>query len=286
MLVHLSIIPCSCTKTSPELAKSYINSLTSADTDFLNLDGITIKSKQTKTIGVKVINLPDKNSFFAYYLPPKFDSLKVKPILILLHGNDSNVYEELSKEFILAQKHGYGLLAIQWWLGARNSYLDARAIFKLIEIGLTYLKIKYNASINACCLSGYDKGATLTYEITLYDWFKNTDYIKYTIAHAGGIPFDNPRFGFISDLTANKYGKTPYVNDKFFLYCVVDDPYYHNKLCLEVNNAREILTTYGATIDTFVIDNSQYHDGFQQNPTIHELAISKWLVVINNQSAK
>lgn len=230
--------------------------------------------------GIVVVNLPEEESFFVYWVPP---SGSIEYAMVLLHGTGGTAYEELGDEMEMAGRYGYAIIGIQWLDKRSGRYFEARKVNRIMDKALRHLKKRFGEMPKKVALCGFSRGSAVSYEVAYYDRLSDK-HLSLVIAHSGGIPTDNvaapgEKAGpgvFYDNLTSGKLGE-PYEGLRFFLYAGCKDEEWGTAMCEYMRYTKETLEKTGARVPVCIIDPDGAHAGYRRNPAYHEQAVRLFL---------
>ena len=238
--------------------------------------------------GITVVDLPEDESFFAYWVPP---TNSIQAVMVLLHGTGGTAYDELADEIDMAQYYGYAIVGLQWLDQRSGRYAEPLAINKMLEKALRHLTQRYGQTPKTVALCGFSRGSVTSFEVAYRDRISDR-HLDMVIAHSGGIPIDHvtapgERAGpdaFYSDLELGGLGH-PFAGLRFFLYAGCQDEEWGTTMCEYMRNTKELVEKNGGAIAACIIDPQGTHAGYRKNLAYHRQAILLWLGKPSSQSA-
>lgn len=255
---------------------TFLNNLKEENTDYM---GFYKKSREYNMLmkeKIKIVNLPEQNSFFAIWLSRDFNDQSTKRTLIAIHGSDGTVYPEIKDELEFAKKYKYAIVAIQWWLGKKDKYLEPKKVYEIIEIAVKYMNQKYNCSLNKNAYIGFSRGSVIGYEVTFWDKYKENNYLALTINHSGHMP-PNLLTPFFQKLINGEYGSNAFSGKNFFVFCGLKDEEWQDRQCHFMRFTKKIVEKFGGKIVGDIADPEGKHLGLRLNKEYHERAIKKFI---------
>ncbi len=105
----------------------------------------------------QILPMPDGRSFYLFSQPAPG-----APIIVTLHGHASWAYDEYYLWHEAATKHGYGILAVQWWFGKGeeiSDYYTAEALYPMLETIFHDLGIAPGRVV----FHGFSRGSAMSY---------------------------------------------------------------------------------------------------------------------------
>lgn len=229
---------------------------------------------------IKVVNLPEEGSFFAFYQPT---SLQKGRIMVVVHGTDGTPYEELKDEVDFADQYGYTVLGIQWLDKATATYASPKGVYRTIGKALDHLQRTTGNDLSRVAYVGFSRGSAISYEVTWRD-LQSKKRFDVTISHSGGIPTvlpyappaDDPGV-FYNALTEGTLGSNPMGGSKFFLYCGELDEQFGAQMCQWVNNAKTLIERESGSVVRLIDDPVGKHAGYRVNATYHAAGVQAFI---------
>lgn len=204
--------------------------------------------------GAKVLLAPDNSTFALYAAGPRSDS----PLIVTLHGSEAFATAEFFHWDSLAVERGYGLLALQWWMGKPDDYLDDDTIYALISQMLA----RVGAPHGRCLLHGFSRGSARSYAVTFLDRRSGQPWFLAAIANSGGAQTTYPLYG---DIDRGRYGSHVFADTKWILYCGEKDPNPDVSGCPAMQQTVAWLTVQGGTVLLAIQDPNGDHGGFEKS---------------------
>lgn len=134
--------------------------------------------------GVQVTLTSDGKSYYILWLPEGSNLNHLPPMVVSLHGHDGYAFEDFYVWHHFLKERGYGLLAIQWWLGKGeeiSDYLSPNEIYRVIDEIFRTLHVKPGTAL----LHGFSRGSANIYAVAAIDRSTKNDYFALFIANAG-----------------------------------------------------------------------------------------------------
>ena len=110
----------------------------------------------------------DGKSFYVLWLPEGSSPANPPPMIVTIHGHGSWAFDEFYLWHQAARERGYGILAIQWWLGQGEKfqdYLIPQEIYRVIDQVLTREQVKPETVI----FHGFSRGSANSYAVAALD---------------------------------------------------------------------------------------------------------------------
>ncbi|MFH2104088.1 MAG: hypothetical protein ABIJ39_12120 [Chloroflexota bacterium] len=226
--------------------------------------------------GAQMLLSEDGRSFLLFWLPPGGDPNNPPPLIVSLHGEGAYAFDEFFAWHPRALEYGYGILAVQWRVGAGESdadYYTAGEVHQVLQSTLHMIKAQPGLNL----LHGFGRGAASIYALAALDATSPSPYFRMTIANAGGANLD---FSANQQISSGAFGSLPFLATHWFLYCGMQDPNPDRDGCPAMQRTQEWLTGLGGTVDSFIQDPSGGHDGFLTDPENIRAALSAFARII------
>ncbi len=239
--------------------------------------------EQVTKKGARVVNMPEEDTFFAYWIPPKHKSGR---IIVSVHGTGGNPYIALKDEFDWAEKFDYAVIAVSWFSPERG-FLSAQDLYRNILESLNFLQSKFGHDLSRVAYIGFSRGAAVSYEVAYLD-NQSEKIFDVFIAHSGGIPLDlkvesrnqnsfpDP---FFSQLVKGQLPKDAFTGTKFFLYSGDRDESWGPVMSQQMGYARQLIEANGGEVLEWVRDSHDGHMGFLRNPVIKTKALQYFMKI-------
>lgn len=229
---------------------------------------------------VKVVNLPEEESFFAVYTPSVVQKSR---IMVGVHGTDGTPYEELKNEVDFADQYGYVVLGVQWHNKAADTYATPKSVYRIIGKALDHLKRTTGNDLSRVAYVGFSRGSAISYEVTWRDR-ESRKLFDLTVSHSGGIPTELPVAPqgddpgvFYNALTKGTLGGAPMSGTQFFLYCGEKDEQFGAQMCQWVNNAKTLIERNAGSVVRLIDDPVGKHAGYRANPSNHMAGVQAFI---------
>jgi|CXWL01.1.fsa_nt_gi hypothetical protein len=229
---------------------------------------------------VKVVNLPEEESFFAVYTPGVVQKTRV---MVVVHGTDGTPYEELKDEVDYANQYGYVVLGVQWHNKAADTYATPKSVYRTIGKALDHLKRTTGNDLTRVAYVGFSRGSAISYEVSWRDR-ESRKLFDLTVSHSGGIPTELPVAPqgddpgvFYNALTKGTLGGAPMSGTKFFLYCGEKDEQFGAQMCQWVNNAKTLIERNAGSVVRLIDDPVGKHAGYRANPSNHTAGVQAFI---------
>ena len=232
--------------------------------------------------GAQILPTNDGRSFYVLWYPSNLQT--TRPLLVSLHGSSSWAFDEFFLWQQMAEKHGVGILALQWWFGVNegpNDYYGPEAMNTLLTSALQTQKIKPGNAM----LHGFSRGGANSYGVVFYDRQVKNNYFGFAFANAGG---ESPDYPLYADITSGKYGSKVFVGTRWGTFCGGLDPNPDRDGCPAMQRTASWVKSYGASVDHVIEDPAKGHGGFHQTPAYIDAALTTFdkILAENNQPSK
>lgn len=254
--------------------------LPEVSSDYLGYSAASPGYSQLSGRNVKVVNLPEEDSFFAFYIPSVVQKNRV---MIVVHGTDGTPYEELKDEVAYADQYGYVVLGIQWLNKGSGAYATPKSVYRIIGKALDHLKRTTGNDLSRVAYVGFSRGSAISYEVAWRD-LQSRKLFDLTVSHSGGIgsqmvvapPLDDPGV-FYNALISGTLGSAPMSGSRFFLYCGELDEQFGAQMCQNVNNAKTLIERNGGSVVRLIDDPVGKHAGYRVNASYHTAGVQAFI---------
>ena len=250
-----------------------IAALQESSTDMLGFHKSSLAYGTVIDAGARVVNVRELGTFFVLWTPYGYTSQDERPVMLLVHESDDEAYSMMAARMGRADKHGYALVAVQWWLG-EDRYLAPEVVCRLISTAIEYVGQTDGADIHNAAYEGFGQGAAIAYQIAYSDQVLGSDCFSLFICHSGGMHESGSPF--VENLRAGSLGNDAFRGQHFYMYCGMKDEQWGTMMCEYMGNAEHTVTKYGGTVDRFIRDAHGSHGGFLKNDVYYEDAIATW----------
>lgn len=248
------------------------------------------KSQSAKRVNYAVENhatvalTPDGKSFYVLWLPEGASPENPPPMIVTIHGHGSWAFDEFFLWHKAAKERGYGILAIQWWLGKGEKfqdYLTPQEIYQVIDDVLTAEHIKPGTVL----FHGFSRGSANSYAVAGIDRHTGTgkDYFALIVANAGkpGLDFPPNR-----DIEEGRFGPEPLKGTHWVTFAGGRDPHPDRSGIQGMREAGEWIRKYGGVVDRAIEDENADHGGFHRNPDNMRVALDVFEKRLQTQEVK
>lgn len=218
--------------------------------------------------GASITATPDGRSFLLSWFPTTRKNGRT--MIVTLHGSSSWAFDEFQLWYDVAQRHGHGIIALQWWLAndaAPNDYYAPDAVYQQLTPALLAAGIAPGRAM----LHGFSRGSANLYYVRMFDLIAKNNLFALTLANAGGASTDYP---FYQQVTAGQYGVRPFTGARFATFCGGLDPNPDRDGCAAMRRTADFIKLQGGTVDLAIEDQSAGHGGLQQTATHLEAVVT------------
>ena len=210
--------------------------------------------------GAKRLDLGKFNTYAVYWFPKNYAKLDHHQVMFVLSGTMGNAYESVYHQIQWAKENGYGVIALQWWVGG-DTYLEPQVVEAAFTQARQTLSATYPINPKQMALETFSRSGSISYEIAY--WNKHLKHPPYQLilVQSGGIPNDHPR-PLIKDMIAGQLGPKPLSGSRFFMYCGMKDKEWGPQMCTNMHTAETILTNAGGKVVYFIEDPNGGHGGY------------------------
>ncbi len=204
----------------------------------------------------------DGRSFYLLWFPANRNNANPPPMIVTLHGHSSWASDEFYLWHKVAQNQGYGILAIQWWLGQGESiqdYLKPQEIYRIIDRVLT----RETIGPQRVLFHGFSRGAANSYAVTAMDCSTGKDYFALIVANAGK---SNSDYRPNREIEEGRFGQMPFKDTHWITFAGGKDPNPDRDGISGMRQVAKWIQRFGGIMDLAIEDESAGHGGFHQNP--------------------
>ncbi len=221
------------------------------------------RADEAKAQGARVELTAGGRSFHVLWLPEKSDPLNPPPLIVTLHGHDGWAFEAFHLWHPAAQERGFGILAIQWWLGkgeAPEDYLTPEEVYRDVDETLKRLHCRSGQVL----FHGFSRGAANTYPVAALDRAaKGAHWFSLVVSDAGKANLDYPP---VRDIDKGVYGPKPFEGLHWVTYAGGKDTNPQRDGIEGMRETADWIRKLGGTVDKALEDPASGHGGFHQNP--------------------
>ena len=219
--------------------------------------------------GVQVTLTSDGKSYYILWLPEGSNLNHLPPMVVSLHGHDGYAFEDFYVWHHFLKERGYGLLAIQWWLGKGeeiSDYLSPNEIYRVIDEIFRTLHVKPGTAL----LHGFSRGSANIYAVAAIDRSTKNDYFALFIANAGKASLDYPP---THEIEQGHFGDKPFTGSHWITFAGGKDPNPDRGGVLGMRETADWIRSCEGSVDLAIEDPDAGHGGFHQNPKNTNLAL-------------
>ncbi len=219
--------------------------------------------------GVQVGLTADGKSYYVLWLPPGTDPKNPPPMIATMHGHDGCAFTDFYVWHHFVNERGYGLLAIQWWLGggeAISDYLLPNEIYRAIDDVFSQLKVAPGTAM----LHGFSRGSANIYAVAALDINLHKNYFSLFVANSGQA---NSGYPPIHEIEAGRFGDQPFLDSHWVTYAGQKDVNPDRDGVRGMRRTGEWIKKYGGTIELAIEDPEGGHGGFHMNPENTDAAL-------------
>ncbi len=210
----------------------------------------------------QVILTQDAKSFYLLWLPENSRVDNLPPMVVTLHGHSGYAFEDFYVWHNFLKERGYGLLALQWWLGAGEAitdYLLPNEIYRVIDQALRKLHAKPGQAL----LHGFSRASANIYAVAAMDRSTKNHYFSLFIANAGKASRDYPP---TREIEQGRFGDKPLAGSHWVTFAGGKDPNPGRDGVLGMRETVDWIRRYGGNVDLVIEDPDAGHGGFHQVP--------------------
>jgi hypothetical protein len=226
---------------------------------------------QVASLNPEIRYTADNKSFTMWWQPSA--NTKPKGVIVPLHGHGGYGTDGIALWQPYAQKYGYALLSLSWWVGtteATSDYYTPEEIHAAIS---TVLKDK-GVSPGSVFFNGFSRGSANSYAVAALDAAATgRRYFGLVLSNAGGAMTGYPPN---QQIDTGYFGKLPFSGVKWAMYCGELDPNPNQDGCPAMTASRDWVVKHGASMVLFIDDPTGEHGGFMLNSANVETALSTY----------
>jgi len=211
--------------------------------------------------GARISATADGRSFLVSWFPTTTGRTG-RTMIVTLHGSSSWALDEFFLWHDVAQRHGHGIIALQWWLAndaAPNDYYGPEEVYQHLAPALLTAGIGPGRAM----LHGFSRGSANLYYVRLFDLIAKNNFFALTLANAGGASTNYPLY---LQVTSGQYGARPFSGARFATFCGGLDPNPDRDGCPAMRRTADFIKLYGGTVDVSIEDPAVGHGGLHQTP--------------------
>ena len=212
--------------------------------------------------GAQVGLTSDGKSYYLLWLPGGYDPGKLPPMIATMHGHDGWAFDDFYVWHQVLKERGYGLLAVQWWLGKGEDiqdYLLPDEVYRAIDDVFRGLKV----SPGAAMLHGFSRGSANIYPVAAMDRSLKRDYFSLFVANSGQA---NSNYPPVREIETGRFGEKPFLGTHWVTYAGEKDVNPDRDGVRAMRRTAEWIEKYGGTVDLAIEDPQGDHGGFHRRP--------------------
>lgn len=197
----------------------------------------------------------DGRSFSVVWKPSAAPRQWIAP----LHGSDGFATDDLALWYPSVKGRDIGMVCVQWWLGAAESYYTPTEIYREVEPVLRSLGVQPGTAM----LHGFSRGSANSYALAAYDAGRGSRYFNLCVASSGGVAVDYPPTRAILDGT---YGTRPLQSTRWVTAAGATDENPERDGIPAMRRTAEWLAQQGAVVADAIEDPLEGHGALMRNP--------------------
>lgn len=212
--------------------------------------------------GAEIHLTKDGKSFYILWFPEGTDPKNPPPVIATIHGHGSWAFEEFYHWHPYAKERGYGILAVQWWLGKGErfqDYLTPQEIYSVLEDVFKEKSVKPGSVL----FHGFSRGSANSYAVAAVDHSSGNNYFGLIVANSGKPSLDFPPN---IEIEKGKFGAEPLKGTHWVTFAGAKDTHPDRDGIEGMREAAQWIQKYGGTVDLAIEDPDQDHGGFHKNP--------------------
>lgn len=252
----------------PNMPRADVSSMTEADADGYGMWQESPNYNRIKHLGIRVVDMPQFRSFFAYYLPPNFEQQPIKRAIIAVHGTGGTAYAELQDEIQMAQQLGYAVVAVQMRMPdepERN--MAPRELYGMMAQAVQYLRRVKQMNISRIAYVGFSVGGAKSFQIAYQDRLSPHPLFSLIVNHSG---FSKADTQFLNDIEQGRSHTKVFNGLPFAFYCGMKDEEWQTQQCEDMHVWHKQITALGGGPIEVIEDAHAGHMGYRRNAAYHE----------------
>jgi hypothetical protein len=202
-----------------------------------------------KKAGAKIVNIPELNTFFVYYVHDGFQGMLEKRFFVIQHEQNENAYQSLLKMLPLIKGKYVGVVSVQWKIPVATGVtrdLETDALYQALSRAADYLGCHETARRNLAVWVGFGKAASYAADIAFLDRKTgNKNFVVYSCI-SGAIDESTQN---VKDMLIVKYGQDPLEDAQFHLWAGKN--HQRGYICEKQEQNEKTLSRLGALIDRY-----------------------------------
>ena len=212
--------------------------------------------------GAEVGLTADGKSFYLLWFPEGKGRQDLPPMVVTIHGHDGWAFEDFYVWHHFLKERGYGLLAVQWWLGEgedMSDYLLPNEVYRAIDDVFRELKIKPGTAM----LHGFSRGSANIYAVAAMDRSLQNNYFSLFVANSGQA---NSNYPPTHDVEEGRFGDQPFLGTHWVTYAGEKDVNPDRDGVRAMRKTGDWIRQYGGTVYLAIEDPEGDHGGFHKRP--------------------
>ncbi len=211
--------------------------------------------------GGEIVSLPN-GYFFLQWFPENWNSLKIRHIVITLHGNGGHAERMFNLWYRNRSSHDFAIIALQYAISDEYGNLkfqDSHEIYQNLRLIIDHLKKDhFFNSKTALILHGFSRGSARIFELAAMDRAADGMHAFSAFIADSGTSFAENR-GRISPFL-EKLSPDAYKGARFWLYCGSGDR--GGRLRIGMLKMKKFITEHGGKVDNIFIYDTNKHGIF------------------------
>ena len=212
--------------------------------------------------GARIEPTKDGKSFYVLWYPESARKGDRPPMIATIHGHASWAFDDFFVWHKLAKERGYGILALQWWMGkgeGSHDYLSPDEVFTAIDDVFSREKVKAGTAM----FHGFSRGSANSCAVAANDTHSGKRWFTLFVANSG-----RPGVDFPPNMAIEKgdYGEKPLTGTHWVTYAGAKDTNPERDGIEGMRAAGEWIRKQGGTVDLAIEDKNGNHGGFHLNP--------------------
>lgn len=219
--------------------------------------------------GAQVGLTSDGKSYYVLWLPEGADPKNPPPMVATMHGHAGCAFSDFYVWHHIVKERGYGLLAVQWWLGGgeeMRDYLLPNEVYRAMDDVFGKLKIAPGTAM----LQGFSCGSENIYAVAVLDRSLHKNYFSVFVANSGQA---NSNYPPTHEIETGRFGDQLFLGSHWVTYAGEKDVNPDQDGVRAMRKTGEWIKKYGGTIDLAMEDPEGGHGGFHLRPQNCEKAL-------------
>ena len=204
----------------------------------------------------------DGKSYYVLWFPDGYGLDHLPPMVATIDGHDGCAFVDFNVWHHALKEHGYGFLAVQWWLGTGegiHDYLLPDEIYRAMDDVFREIKLKPGTAM----LYGFSRGSANSYPVAALDRSSGNGYFSLFVAGSGKANSDYPP---VAQIEGGVFGDKPLAGSRWVTYGGGKDPNPDRDGIAGMREAGEWIRRYGGSVDLAIEDPEGDHGGFHKRP--------------------